>query len=364
MSVKKRLQDVFEQTGSLRRAIVSILLAMVIGALIVYLQGDNPLVAYTALFRSAFGSRASVFQTLANSTPLIVTGIAAAITFRTGVVNLGVEGQLYMGGLAAALVGVYLEGVPSFLHVFLALLAGCVVSFIWAAPFQWLRVQFGANELVTTTLSNYVAILLTTYLVAYPFMKPGAPLAMTKNVLPSAYLPRLVSQGRLNLGFIIGAVLCVFVWYVINRSSLGFEFRMIGANKRFSHYVGIRVKRMQVLAMGLSGAAAGLAGAIEVLGTQHRFIQNISPGYGWVGVLVALMASNNPIAVLPVGILFGALKTGGLGMEAATNVPSELSDVLQAIIILFFAANVVFPSLRKESVLKKKHAEIAHPEQV
>ena len=363
MSIKERLQDFLKQISGLRRAVVSILLAMMIGALIVYLQGDNPLVAYSALFSSAFGSKESFFQTLTNSTPLIVTGIAAAITFRAGVVNLGVEGQLYMGALAAALVGVYLEGVPSFLHIFLALLAGCVVAFIWAAPFQWLRVQFGANELVTTTLSNYVAILLTTYLVAYPFMKPGAPLAMTKNVLPSAYLPRLVHQGRLNLGFIIGAVLCVFIWYVINRSSLGFEFRMIGANKRFSHYVGIRVKRMQVLAMGLSGAVAGLAGAIEVLGTQHRFIQNISPGYGWVGVLVALMASNNPIAVLPVGILFGALKTGGLGMEAATNVPSELSDVLQAIIILFFAANVVIPSFRKKRVPKKNLEEIAHLEE-
>jgi len=363
MSNTKRLQDFLEKTGGLRRAIISILLAMMIGAFIVYLQGDDPIIAYTALFRSAFGSREAFFQTLTNSTPLIVTGIAAAITFRAGVVNLGVEGQLYIGGLAAALVGVYLEGIPPFLHILLALLAGCVASFIWAAPFQWLRVQFGANELVTTTLSNYVAILLTTYLVAYPFMKPGAPLAMTKNVLPSAFLPRLVHQGRLNVGFIIGAFLCVFVWYVINRSSLGFEFRMIGANKRFSHYVGIRVKRMQVFAMGLSGAVAGLAGAIEVLGTQHRFIQNISPGYGWVGVLVALMSSNNPIAVLPVGILFGALKTGGLGMEAATNVPSELSDVLQAIIILFFAANVVFPSFRKKPTQRKEIEEIAHLEE-
>jgi simple sugar transport system permease protein len=194
--------------------------------------------------------------------------------------------------------------------------------------------------LVTTTLANYIAILFTTYLVTYPFMKPGAPLGMTYNVEATAFLPRLVQRGRLNVGFLLAAALCVLMWWILYRSSLGYEWRTIGANLRFGRYMGMAVGRQQVLAMGVSGALAGLGGAIEVLGVQHRFIQDISPGWGFDGILVALMAGLDPIGVFVVALLFGLLKSGGLGMEAATNVPSELSQVLQSIIILLVSAQI------------------------
>jgi simple sugar transport system permease protein len=168
---------------------------------------------------------------------------------------------------------------------------------------------------------------------------------MTYDILPSAFLPRLVSQGRLNVGFLLAIALCVVLWIVLNRTSLGYEFRMIGSNPRFSKYVGIAFRPRQVLAMGISGALAGLGGAIEVLGSQHRFIQDISPGWGFDGILVALLAGLDPLAVIPVGLLFGALKGGGLGMEAATDVPSELSQVLLSIIVLLVAAQIGFATL-------------------
>jgi simple sugar transport system permease protein len=326
--------------SGLGRALSAIVLSVLIGSVIIYLQGDNPLIAYGALLEEGLGSPEAIASTLAKATPLILTGLCAAIAFRAAVINIGGEGQLYMGAIATALVGVYVIGLPAWLHVPLALLAGAAAGFIWAAPFQWFRVRFGANELVTTTLANYIAILFTTYLVNYPFMKAGAPLGMTYNVEATAFLPRLVERGRLNVGFLIAAGLCVLMWWVLYRSSLGYEWRMIGANLRFGRYIGIAVGRRQILAMGVAGALAGLGGAIEVLGVQHRFIQDISPGWGFDGILVALMAGLDPIGVLLVALLFGLLKSGGLGMEAATNVPSELSQVLQSIIILLVSAQI------------------------
>lgn len=328
------------RTRRLWQALSAILLSVLIGSLIIYVTGDNPFVAYGALFEAALGSPQAVAGTLAKSTPLILTGLGAAIAFRSGVINIGGEGQLYMGAIAAALVGVYVKGLSPWIHVPLALLAGGVAGALWAAPFQWFRTAFGANELVTTTLANYVAILFTTYLVSYPFKKPGSPLGMTENVLPSSFLYRLVERGRLNLGFVIAVLLCIGLWFLLNRSSFGYELRMTGANPRFSRYVGIPVNRRMIEAMAISGALAGLAGAVEVLGVQHRFIQDLSPGWGFDGILVALLAMNNPLGILLVGPLFGVLKSGGLGMEAATNVPSELSQVLQSIIILLVAAEV------------------------
>lgn len=345
--------------GSLGHAVSAIVLSVLIGSVIIYLQGDNPLVAYGALLQAGLGSPEAVASTLAKATPLILTGLCAAVAFRTAVINIGGEGQLYMGAIATALVGVYVVGLPAWLHVPLALLAGGLAGFVWAAPFQWFRVRFGANELVTTTLANYIAILFTTYLVNYPFMKPGAPLGMTYNIEASSFLPRLVERGRLNAGFLIAAGLCVLIWLILYRSSLGYEWRAIGANPRFARYIGIWAGRQQVLAMGISGALAGLGGAIEVLGVQHRFIQDISPGWGFDGILVALMAGLNPLGVLVVALLFGLLKSGGLGMEAATNVPSELSQVLQSIIILLVSAQVGITVIY--NWLKPSRAEEAEP---
>lgn len=343
------ISDQAKQSG---QAFSAIILAILIGSLIIYLKGDNPIVAYRALFEAAFGSPKALWSTLAKSTPLIFTGLCAAIAFKSGVINIGGEGQLYMGAVAAALVGVYLVGWPTWLHVSIALFAGAIAGFVWAAPFQWFKVRFGADELVTTTLANYIAILFTTYLVAYPFKKPGAPLGMTYNIQDTAFLPRLVNSGRLNTGFILAIIVSILLWVLIKRMSLGFEFRMVGSNPRFSRYIGIPFRARQILAMGISGALAGLGGAVEVLGVQHRFIQDLSPGWGFDGILIALLASLNPIAVIPVGILFGALKGGGLGMEAATNVPSELSQVLQAIIVLLVAGNIGVRSLLRR---KKRH---------
>lgn len=320
--------------------ISAIILAIIIGALIIYINGDDPLVAYQALIISSLGSSAAIASTLSKSTPLILTGLCATIAFRSGVINIGGEGQLYMGAIAGAIVGVYITGLPAIIHLPLALIAGALAGFIWAAPFEWFKVKYGTDELVTTTLANYIAILFTTYLVTNPLLKPGAPLGMTRNILPSAYLPKLVSHGQLNVGFLIAVSLCVILWFVFFRTTLGYELRMVGSNPRFSRYIGISVGFRQILAMGLSGALAGLGGAIVVLGIQHRFIQNLSPGWGFDGILIALLAGLNPLGVLPMGLLFGILKSGGLGMEAATNVPSELSEVLQSIIIFFVAAEI------------------------
>jgi ABC-type uncharacterized transport system permease subunit len=237
----------------------------------------------------------------------------------------------------------------------LALLAAVVAGGLWAWVFGWLKVRFNVDLVVTTIMGNYLAILFTAYLANYPFKPPNAPIGSTAFVPDDTRLFQFFPFSTLNAGFLI-ALLCLLAYGLFFRySRYGFEWKTAGYNKGFARFIGIDVDRAKNWAMFASGAFAGLAGAIEVLGVQGRFVQNMSPGYGYDGILVALLAGNSAPGILAVGILFGALRIGGIGVEQVTNVPSELSQVLQSIIILLVAGQAIIYQVWNLRKRRKSH---------
>ncbi len=334
----------------------AIFLAFAVGAIIIAASGDSPIVAYGAMFQGAFGGVSKTASTLAKATPLIMTGLSVAVAFNAGVWNIGSEGQLFLGGFAAAWVGFTVKGLPSPIHILLCLAAAVLVGAFWAFIPGLLRVKGNTNEVVTTIMANHVATLFTAYLVNYPFKVPGSARGATVYIEKTAELLRPIPFSRFSMGFFIAVGLVVLVYYLMTRTTLGYEWKMVGLNPEFSRYGGISPERAMLTAMLVSGALAAAAGAVEVMGVHQRFIDNISPGYGFDGILIALIAGNNPIGVFLVAVLFGALRTGAIGMEQATTIPSELSSVIQSLIILAVAAQVGFNVLLGRMRMRRRRA--------
>ncbi|PIE33743.1 ABC transporter permease [candidate division KSB3 bacterium] len=316
----------------------AILAAFLAGAIVILLNKQNPLLAYGALLQGAFGKPYKIANTLQRAVPLTLTGLSVAVAFKAGVWNIGSEGQLYLGAFAAAWAGFTFSGLPWFLFIPLLLLFGIVGGGIGGAIPGVLKARYGMDEVITTIMLNNVFILLTSYLVNYPFKTLQGQMGATDKIAEAARLSRLVRLSKLNTGLFLTLIIVLCMLYLMQKSSVGYEWKMIGENSRFAKYIGMNPSRHIVVVMIVSGALAGIAGALEVLGVHYRFIESISPGYGYDGILIAMIAIYHPLGVVLVALIFGALKVGALPMEQFSNVPSELIDVLQSIIILFVAA--------------------------
>lgn len=316
---------------------IAILIALALGALVIMATGSNPLEAYSAALKSALGSNYRVLNTLCNTTVLIMTGLGCSVAFNAGIQNIGAEGQLYLGAFAAAIVGLA-EGIPPVIHVILVLATAAGVGMLWALIPGVLRTRRGTDEVVVTLMMNYIAILLCSYFVNYPFRNRAVTWPETEMIQASAQLAYLHPLSRFNGTFFI-ALVCVAVIAFINRkTTVGYEWQMVGLNPRASAVAGIMPKHSMLTAMLVSGALAGLGGGMEVVGVRHRFMDAFSPGYGMTGILIALVAKNNPIGVALVAFVFALAKTGAAGMEMATNVPAELSEILLTLIVFVLCA--------------------------
>ena len=317
---------------------------MALGALLMLATGYDPLEAYLAMLRGAFGGRqgANLAATLNRAVPIVGMGLAAALAFRAGFFNIGGEGQLVLGASAAAVVGLYLP-VPGWLAVILALAAAAVVGGAYAWVAAWLDFRFRVPLLISTLLMIYPARLLVSYLVSHPLRDQSSGLTQTLRLSSEASLPKLAGT-RLSAGLIFVFILILAADWMIRRTSFGYRLRMTGLNARFAEYGGVDVSRIGYRVMFLSGATAGLVGALQVLAVHHRYIDGslTQPLYAWIGIMVALLAGSRPLGVLLAGIFFAAVQTGGFGMERATDVPREISQVLQALIILLVAARSRF----------------------
>ncbi|MGD2249326.1 MAG: ABC transporter permease [Candidatus Methanofastidiosia archaeon] len=325
---------------------VAVVCALVVGAVIVYIAGSSPYEAYKALFIGAFGNTYNFAQTLTMTTPLIFTGLTVAFAFRCGLFNIGGEGQLYIGGMTAAIIGVSFTGLPWFIHVPLALGAGAVAGGVWSLVPSVLKAQVGAHEVITTIMMNYIGIYLVSFLSNYTFKAEGW-IAQTDIVEKSAQLPRLVSGTQLNAAIFVAIAAVVITYYVLYKTTLGYEIRAVGLNPGAAEYGGISVKKSIIVAMFISGMFAGLGGSGEVLGLYKRFIFGFSPGYGFDGIAVAVLGRNHPVGVVLGALLFGALRNGGMTMKLMTNVPTDLVVVIQGIVILFVAAPEIFRIFRR-----------------
>lgn len=328
------------QLQSVLRVVMTLILALIVGGIIIWLSGKDPINAYDVLFDSALGNQRAVANTLLAATPLIFTGLATMIAFRAGIFNVGVEGSLYLGAFAAAWVGFTLTDLPSLAIIPLAFLAAGLVGGAWGAVPGYLKARLKVDEVVTTIMLNYVAILFTDYLVNGPFLVPGMANAMSKEVVPQAQLSRIVERSQLNISFYIALGVFVVVLFMMRRMTLGYEINVMGTNPLFARWMGMPVRRIIVLVMFVSGFIGGLAGAGQVLGVHYRFVAGFSRGLGFDGIVVALLGRNNPVGVLLAALFFGALRNGGSTMELFTRIPRDLIDILQALIIFFIAIDI------------------------
>lgn len=322
---------------SVFRVILTLTIAFLMGAVVIWISGKDAIQAYYALFQSSLGSRTAIANSLLAATPILFTAMAAAIAFRAGVFNVGVEGSLYLGAFAAAWVGFTFTTLPAQILIPFCLLAAAIIGGIWCFIPGLLKSRLGVDELVTTIMLNYVAILFTEYLVNGPFLVPGLANAMSEQISPSARFARLMPPSQLNSSFILSVIAAIIVIYIMHKTTLGYEIKTVGDNAEFARWSGIKVSSVIEKVMIIGGILGGLAGAGQVMGVHYRFIAGFSPGLAFTGMTVALLVRSSPVGALIVALLFGILRSGGATMELMSDVPRDLIRVLEATLI-FFAA--------------------------
>jgi simple sugar transport system permease protein len=273
----------------------------------------------------------------------VFLGLGVALGFRAGLFNIGAEGQFYIGALSGVFIAYSIHGLPAIVEVPLALLAGMAGGFAWAAIPGFLKARFGAHEVITTIMLNYVAFLVANYLVDTPglMLAPNVSTPRTPDVDVNAVLPIIIAGSRLHFGIILAVVAVPLVWFLIERTTIGFQLRAVGFNQGAARASGMSVGRTLVLAMGLSGALAGAAGIVQVLGVSRHMTDTVAAGYGFDAIAIALLARSNPWGILPAALLFGALHNGASFMQLQTDVSSDLISIVQASVIIFIAAPAI-----------------------
>ena len=330
--------------SKLKYLLYSLALALAIGGVIMWATGSNPFAVYAAVLAGSFGSLSGVMSMLAYTTPLILTGLGAVIAFQGGVFNIGGEGQLLMGGLAAVITGIYVD-LPWPVPMLAALIAGFLAGALWAVIPTVMVGKNLAALFVGTVMMNSIGTSFSEYLVKYYFLRPGASTTETPNVLPGAVLPRVFPNTQLNYGLVLAVFLVFAVAWLLYRTPTGFSLRAVGSNPSAARQAGIHVYHRTMLTMFFSGGVCGLAGAVQCLAIYNRWIMGFSPGYGWDGITVATLAGLNPIAVLLTGTFFGMLRSASISMNLTNSVPIDMITVLQGLIVIFVATPTLWTTL-------------------
>lgn len=326
--------------------VFAVFTALLLGAVMIGLTGGDWLAAYIGLWQGSFGSPGAIADTVVRSTPFIVCGLAVALAFKSGLFNVGAEGQLYAGAVFAVVVATTLR-MPAVLHIPTAIIAGALGGAAWAAIAGILKARTGAHEVINTIMLNYVAIRLTEWLIRSrdPLILGDAAdgtASRTKIVEDTAQLPAFIFGGApLHLGIPLAIGLVFLVSWFLNRTTLGFELRTAGANPNAARYAGMSVPRTIVLAMALSGALAGVAGAGEVLGVRGSLSADFFSGLGFDAIAVALLARSNPVGIIFSGLLWGGLLTGARLMQVRASLSIDVIKIVQALIIMFVAADQI-----------------------
>ena len=320
--------------------LISIILALFIGGLIIAISGSNPLLAYKALFQSALGSVDGFGRTLEKATPLIFSGLAVTFAFKAGLFNIGTQGQLLMGAITSAFLGFAITGLPAIIHIPLALLGGALAGALFGSIPGLLKTFTGASEVITTIMLNYIAINITDYLSNGPLKEVSSTnvVARTPQIQASAEIPRFAG---LPLGFFIAVLFAIFIWWLLEKTTLGFEIKTAGISGTSAKYAGIKVSVIIVIAMVISGALAGIGGAVETQGIVGRYQPGFNTGLGFDGITVSLLGKANPIGNIFSALLIGAMKAGGAKMQFVAGVTPEITNVVQALMLFFVAADRV-----------------------
>ncbi len=294
--------------------------------------------AYIALFWGSFGSRYAISETLVNATPLLLAGLSVGLAFRAGLFNIGGEGQILAGFVGAVAVGFSWPTMPAIFHIPLALLAGAAAGAAWGFIAGFLKAKTGAHEVISTIMLNFIALSGVNYLLKSDFfLRPGRNDPISKPVAETAELPTLTSDLRIHLGILIALAVAWLIWWILFRTTIGFEFRSVGTNPKAAAYAGMSVAGTYILAMMMAGALTGLAGATQMLGIK-KFLSPGFSGFGFDAIALALLGKSHPGGIVLASILFGALRAGALTMQASTSTPIDIIVVIQALIIAFVAA--------------------------
>ena len=327
---------------------LAILTAVIIGGIIIVVVGGNPFLAYIGLLQGSFGSAKALSETAVWATPFIFAGLAVALAFKGGLFNIGAEGQLALGAVASALVGYALPewlgfDIPTVIHLPLAILFGMLAGAFWAAIVGFLKAYTGGHEVINTIMMNYIALNSISYLLNGPMKdrNPNNVIARTPMIAESARIPSIFEGFRIHWGFVLALLMAFLVWWILNKTTLGFEIRTVGANPDAAKYAGINVKRTIIVTMALSGMLAGMAGSLEVTGLNFRHELGFSIGYGFDAIAIALLGKSHPLGVVLASILFAAMRNGATRMQFLTQLPVDLISVLQALILLFVAADAI-----------------------
>ena len=315
---------------------VSIVLAHVVVAVVLLLSGHDPVAVYGAMFSGAFGSVNGFAETLVKTIPLLLAALGVSIAFKMLLWNIGAEGQLHLGAIAATGTALYLlPWAPAFVLIPSMMLAGFLGGAAWGLIPGFLRAYMKVNEIITTLMLNYVAILLSEYLVYGPWKNPqGFGFPGTAPLPEAGWLARL-GDTRVHLGLLLGIVAAAVLFVVLRRTWWGYEIRVIGENERAARYAGINIARNILLVMAVSGGLAGLAGMSEVAGIAHQLQRNLSPGYGYTAIIVAWLARLNPVTIILVAFLFAGLLVGGDQLQISMGLPAAIAPMLQGTILFF-----------------------------
>jgi len=336
----EKLENIHRQNRikAVINSVAALIISLILGAILLAVSGHSPLETYIAIFGVSLGTLRGFALALSQATPIMFTGMSFAIAYKVRMINTGAEGQLYAGAMAAALVGAYVRGLPSVLLIALCFLAAIVSGGLVAGFVAWLKVKFGASEIILTLMLNTIVILFCHYLANGPLRPEGSGLAQTEMIADGARLTRLIPQTQLTTAIIIAILVAVILQFILDRTAFGYEVQVAGYNLKAAQTAGINVSSLYLKTFSLAGAVAGLGGAAMVLGVNFRFVEGFSPNFGFQGIATAALAAYSPLGVVLSAFLIGVLRAGTITINRTTNVPIEFVGVIQALIIIFVAA--------------------------
>lgn len=339
MLAQRRLRLKIEKTGAplwfrtLLPVFIFLLTFLITAAFILWAK-VNPLEAYYYFLVAPLSSRVSALEILVKSTPLLLTGVSVTFAFVAGYWNIGAEGQLYAGAIAAAWLGTVLGALPAPLAIPLMLLGGFIAGALWALPPAWLRVRWAVDEVVTTLLLNSVMLFIVSALLNGPWRDPVSGWPQSPEIAASTMLPKIVPRSRLHLGFLVAVLAVIALWFILSRTAFGLKLRAAGLGRKAARFMGVPVERTMLTAALISGGVAGLAGVTEVGGIHFHLIEALSPGYGYTGIIIATLGALNPWGVAVSALFFGLIETGAQTLSRAMGVPVYLGEVTQATMLL------------------------------
>jgi ABC-type uncharacterized transport system permease subunit len=321
---------------------IAVGISFIFSSIIILIAGKNPIISIYSIFYGALGTKLGFMETLVKATPLILTGIAVSFAFIGKFWNIGAEGQLYAGALAATYLGISNLNLPKPIYIILIIIGGFIAGGIWALLPGFLKAYLKVDDVVTTLLLNYIMIYIVTAILEGPWRDPVTMWPQSVMISPNAEFPRIFARTRVHFGLIISFLAVFAIYIIIKYTKLGFSVRATGANPKASNFLGIDIKKTLLLTSLISGGIAGLAGVGEVAGVHFHLTENISPGYGYTGIVIAMLGNLNPIGVLFAAFFFAIIITGAQYMSRATGVTSFIADVIQGITLLVLLAMLIF----------------------